>query len=192
MKRKLILASASPRRQELLAQLGLQFEVSIPSVPESKGRDPIMAAEQAALSKASEIAGKIEDAAVIGADTVVVVDDEILGKPRSASEAVKMLKKLSGRTHRVITGMAVVDSTGRRVVDHDITFVVFRSLSEEEIRAYVDSGEGLDKAGSYGIQGLGALFIPRIEGSYSNVVGLPLAKLDEMLKHFGISILTRR
>lgn len=192
MKRKLILASASPRRQELLAQLGLQFEVSIPSVPESKGRDPIMAAEQAALSKASEIAGKIEDAVVIGADTVVVVDDEILGKPRSASEAVKMLKKLSGRTHRVITGMAVVDSTGRRVVDHDITFVVFRSLSEEEIRAYVDSGEGLDKAGSYGIQGLGALFIPRIEGSYSNVVGLPLAKLDEMLKHFGISILTRR
>jgi len=191
MKRKLILASASPRRQELLAQLGLQFEVSIPSVPESKGRDPIMAAEQAALSKASEIAGKIEDAAVIGADTVVV-DDEILGKPRSASEAVKMLKKLSGRTHRVITGMAVVDSTGRRVVGHDITFVVFRSLSEEEIRAYVDSGEGLDKAGSYGIQGLGALFIPRIEGSYSNVVGLPLAKLDEMLKHFGISILTRR
>lgn len=192
MKRKLILASASPRRQELLAQLGLQFEVSIPSVPESKGRDPIMAAEQAALSKAFEIAGKIEDAVVIGADTVVVVDDEILGKPRSASEAVKMLKKLSGRTHRVITGMAVVDSAGRRVVNHDITFVVFRSLSEEEIRAYVDSGEGLDKAGSYGIQGLGALFIPRIEGSYSNVVGLPLAKLDEMLKHFGISILTRR
>lgn len=192
MKEKIVLASASPRRRELLSQLGLKFEVRVSSVKERKGEDPVEAAEQAAISKASEVAGRTPEAVVIGADTVVVVDGEILGKPASASEAEEMLRKLSGKAHQVITGVAVVDSSGRRMVDHEITTVFFAPLSEEEVRAYIESGEGHDKAGAYAIQGLGALFIPRIEGSYTNVVGLPLAKLYEMLKHFELNLLRKK
>lgn len=192
MKEKIVLASASPRRRELLSQLGLKFEVRVSSVKERKGEDPVEAAEQAAISKASEVAGRTPEAVVIGADTVVVVDGEILGKPASASEAEEMLRKLSGKAHQVITGVAVVDSSGRRMVDHEITTVFFAPLSEEEISAYIESGEGHDKAGAYAIQGLGALFIPRIEGSYTNVVGLPLAKLYEMLKHFELNLLRKK
>jgi septum formation protein len=188
---RIVLASASPRRRELLSQLGLEFEVCVSSAGEAEGADPIETARQAALAKASEVASKVPDALVIGADTIVVIDGEILGKPTNPSEAEAMLKKLKGKAHRVITGVAIVDGSGKKVVDHEDTTVFFADLSEDEVRSYMESGEGADKAGAYAIQGLGALFIPRIEGSYSNVVGLPLAKLHEMLKEFGIDLLTR-
>lgn len=189
---RIVLASASPRRRELLSQLGLEFEICVSSAGETEGPDPIETARQAALAKASEVASKVLDALVIGADTIVVIDEEILGKPTSPSEAEAMLKKLKGKAHRVITGVAIVDGSGKKVVDHEDTTVFFSDLSEDEVRFYVESGEGADKAGAYAIQGLGALFILRIEGSYSNVVGLPLAKLHEMMKEFGIDLLSKR
>ena len=185
----LILASQSPRRRRLLTQLGLQFEV-IPSAidehlpPNLSHGD---ATAHVALDKAAAVAADHPDALTLGADTVVVLDDDVLGKPADAAQARRMLLRLSGRTHEVFTGFALVHpSTGRHVQAHERTAVSFADLSDEEIDAYVETGSPLDKAGAYGIQDdLGALFVARIDGDYNNVVGLPLHRLYRVLRqHF--------
>jgi septum formation protein len=186
---KIILASNSPRRKELLTQIGLSFTVAPANVDESV-RDceaPKDYAGRLALDKARAAASRRKEGIVIAADTIVVVGDAILGKPSTPVDARRMLSVLSGRGHEVITGLAVVDAaTGRFTVRTSATQVWFRDLSDREIAAYVATGEPLDKAGAYGIQERGALLVERIEGCYSNVVGLPLSLLGEMLREFGV------
>jgi septum formation protein len=181
---RLILASASPRRRELLTQAGFSFEVRPAHVNEDVrgGEDPVAYVTRLAREKAEVVFGALSDAdaLVLGADTTVTLDGQILGKPVDEADARRMLGLLAGRTHRVITGVAVV-SAQRTEVAAEITAVRFREISEEEIAAYVASGEPMDKAGAYGIQGLAAKWIPRIEGCYFNVVGLPLALVSTML-----------
>jgi septum formation protein len=189
MEHTVILASNSPRRRELLAQIGMTFLVAPANVDESlrDGETPKDYAERLALDKARAVASGRKEGVVIAADTIVVVGDAILGKPTDAADARHMLSVLSGREHEVITGLAVVDAaTGRSAARTSVTRVWFRDLSDREIAAYVATGEPLDKAGSYGIQERGALLVERIEGCYSNVVGLPLSLLGEMLREFGV------
>lgn len=187
---KLILASQSPRRKMLLEKLGLDFQVIVSEVEEDiPEENPVQLVEKLALKKARGVAQKATSGLVLGADTVVALEGTILGKPQSKEEAVKMLQLLNGKTHQVITGVALVEADGgKSLVDHEITRVTFRNLEPEEIQAYVHTGEPLDKAGGYGIQGLGGLLVEKIEGCYDNVVGLPLTKLYLMLKKFGIDI----
>ena len=143
-----------------------------------------------ALNKAMAVAKKHKEGIVLGADTIVVLDDKILGKPESAQEAEEMLASLSGRWHRVYTGLSLVDaSTKDYVSDFEVSRVKFKELSSSEIQNYIKTGEPMDKAGSYGIQGKGALFVEKIEGDYYNIVGLPLFKLSKMLEQFDIRIL---
>jgi len=189
----IILASASPRREALLTQIGLPFRVEPSSVSEEKARrpgDPASFVEQAALAKAEEVAARIRDGLVLGADTVVVIGRQVLGKPASAAQARRMLERLSGATHRVYTGLALVQVKGgkvrRRRTAHEVTAVTMRRLTPQDIAGYVATGEPLDKAGGYGIQGCGAMLVERIEGCYFNVVGLPLARLAKMLGEFGV------
>jgi septum formation protein len=190
---KLILASASPRRRELLAQAGYRFEVQPSSVPESRrpGEDAIRFATRLAREKAEEVfarrqaAGMAETATVLGADTVVVCDGEVLGKPSDAADAERMLLLLSGRTHHVVTGVAVVwGSSAPPAVEiaAELTQVTVQTLSPEEVSRYVASGEPMDKAGAYAIQGYAGRWIPRISGCYFNVVGLPLALVASLLE----------
>jgi septum formation protein len=198
---RLILASASPRRRELLAQAGFAFEVRAADVDESvrAGEDPIAYVTRLAREKAQAVydalaregtreqgnEGKESCLVVLGADTTVVLDGEILGKPLDKADAVRMLEGLSGRTHRVITGVAVVSGRGSEIgveVAAEVTAVRFRALSGAEIAAYVETGEPMDKAGAYAIQGRAGKWIPRIEGCYFNVVGLPLALVATMLE----------
>lgn len=192
--RPLVLASASPRRRQLLAQLGLRFRVCESAVDESSllagTDDPVRLTQALALAKAQAVACREEDAIILAADTVVVVDGEILGKPGDAAEAVAMLERLQGRTHRVVTGVVVADVPGgRRETAAEDTLVTMRSLTRPEIEAYVAGGEPMDKAGSYAIQGLGSTLVTRVEGCFYNVVGLPLARVASMLKGFGIDVL---
>ena len=189
----LVLASASPRRAELLRQIGLEFDVVISNAPEevpSGPLDPGKLVMDLAAAKVTQVAHSLTtESVIIGADTVVVLDNRILGKPASPEEAVAMLTALSGEKHRVFTGVALAEAaTGKLVTDYEMTEVTFRTLSPAEIRAYVNTGEPLDKAGAYGIQGLGAVLVERIEGCYFNVVGLPLSKLVRMLEGCGVSI----
>lgn len=189
--RKIILASASPRRRELLEQGGIPFMV-IPSQAEEKitMTQPGLAVEELSYLKCCDIYEKLdEDVVVIGADTVVASEDKILGKPSSKEDAVKMLQSLQGKAHEVYTGVTIMIREGekkRKKTFHEKTKVVFYSMSEEEIRSYVDTGEPMDKAGAYGIQGKSAVFIKEISGDYNNVVGLPLARLYQELKNMGI------
>ena len=182
---RLVLASASPRRWELLTQAGFSFTVHPAHIDEDvhAGEDPVAYVTRLAREKAEAVFGALGDAdtVVLGADTTVTLDGQILGKPEDAADAKRMLAALSGRTHRVITGVAVVGA-GRTEVAAEITAVRFQEISAEEIAAYVASGEPMDKAGAYGIQGLAAKWIPRIEGCYFNVVGLPLALVATMLE----------
>jgi len=183
--KKLILASASPRRRQLLRQIGLTFQVIPSSVDESNDvyHDPSASVQAIALRKARDVAASVEDGIVIGADTQILMDDEVLGKPEDAADAVRMLSKLSGRTHRVITGVALVDAgTSFEETWVETTLVTFRKLSDDEISDYVETGEPMGKAGAYGIQGGAAAFVEKIEGCYFNVVGLPLAKLVQKLR----------
>ncbi len=193
MKSKLILASASPRRQELLAQAGYHFEVQASSVPESlrPGEDAIRFATRLAREKAEEVFARrqaeagVEPATVLGADTVVVCEGEVMGKPSDAADAERMLLLLSGRSHHVVTGVAVVwgaSSPPAIEVAAELTQVTMRTLSLEEVSTYVASGEPMDKAGAYAIQGYAGRWIPRISGCYFNVVGLPLALVASMLE----------
>jgi septum formation protein len=182
---RLILASASPRRRELLTQAGYIFEVRPAHVNEDPlpGEDPISYVVRLARDKALAVFAEINDpdAIVLGADTTVTLDSHILAKPEDAADAARMLRLLSGRTHRVITGVAIATEKGTEVAA-EVTGVRFLTLSEEEIAAYIATSEPMDKAGAYGIQGLAAKWIPRIEGCYFNVVGLPLALVATMLE----------
>src|SRR5271156_281001 len=184
----LILASASPRRRELLTQAGYLFEVQASSVDESRrsGEDGIRFATRLAREKAQEVfvlrQSSGDPTLVLGADTVVVCDGEILGKPVDAADATRILLLLSGRTHNVVTGVAVVGGPQVVEVAAEVTQVSMLTLSAQEISAYVTSGEPMDKAGAYAIQGYAARWIPRISGCYFNVVGLPLALVASLLE----------
>lgn len=190
----LVLASSSPRRAMLLHEGGFTFATVNASVSEelAEGITPEMGARQLAVRKAQsglihwlEAGGNKLDV-VLGADTMVVLDKRILGKPASADEAVEMLQSLSGRTHQVLTGVSLVSGSGRQVEDVIKTVVEFRQLEAEEIMAYVSSGEPMDKAGAYGIQGEAGKFVIAIQGSLTNVIGLPMEYLTEQLKAWGI------
>jgi len=197
----LVLASASPRRRELLAQVGYRFEVHPAHIPEDPlpGEDPIVYVTRLAREKAEAVYRQlssvntvpenlrplprpdVQPLAVLGADTTVTLDNAILGKPEDAADAARILRLLSGRTHRVITGVALVTAKGVEVAA-EATAVRFLTLSDEEIAAYVATGEPMDKAGAYAIQGRAARWIPRIEGCYFNVMGLPLALVCSLLE----------
>lgn len=179
----LVLASASPRRQELLRNAGISFEVQPAHIPEDPlpGEDPRDCAERLAREKAMAIARLRPGDVILGADTVVVVEGQNLGKPVDAADAARMLRVLSGRQHQVITGVCLV-ADGQCSVASETTFVTMSQISDREIADYVASGEPMDKAGAYAIQGLASRWIPRIEGDYSNVVGLPVALVWRMLK----------
>jgi septum formation protein len=198
----LILASASPRRRELLTQAGFTFEVHPAHIPEDPfpNEDPTAYVTRLALEKAQAVFAEIANASasekrasaapqvpsappqvVLGADTTVTLDNHILGKPESPSDAARMLRLLSGRTHRVITGIALVTAASTHVAAEE-TAVQFLTPSEEEIAAYIATPEPIDKAGAYAIQGYAARWIPRIEGDYFNVVGLPISLLSTLLK----------
>ena len=189
---KLILASGSPRRIELLKMLGCKFRI-IPSKAEEKispRLSPIQNVKRLSRLKAFNVASKISDGIIIAADTVVVLNQKILGKPKNKKEAQVMLKKLSGKEHRVITGLAVVDAETKKMLqDVTITRVKFQKLTNNLIEKYIASGEPLDKAGAYGIQGKAALLVESIKGDYFNVVGLPLNALNQLLEKFGINLL---
>jgi septum formation protein len=184
----LVLASGSPRRRAFLEQLGLAFTVTPAELDERvhQGELPAAYVERLAREKAQAVAARHLGARVLAADTTVVLDEEILGKPADAAEALSMLRGLCGRTHRVLTGVALAGETLRaRVVE---TRVVFREASEAELSWYVATGEPLDKAGAYGLQGIGGFLVRRIEGSHSNVIGLPLAETLELLAAEGIAL----
>lgn len=181
---KLILASTSPRRADLLQSAGIEFSTTAPDADEAlhPGELPVAYAVRTAKEKAQSIA-PAKDAIVIGADTVVSIEGRILGKPADRQEAEEMLSLLSGNLHEVITGVCL-HSAAKTVTFHAATAVLFRTLSQEEIQRYIHSGEPLDKAGAYAIQGGAAGMVRRIDGSYSNVVGLPLCELIEQLEDF--------
>ncbi len=191
---RIVLASSSPRRSELLKMMNVPFEC-IPSEIDEKSlteESPENIVMGLAFEKAFDICERVEDAIVIGSDTIVYLD-EVLGKPSDASEAVEMLKKLSGKTHSVYTGVAVIClEKGIKIIDYVETEVTFNDLSDTVINAYVESGEPLDKAGAYGIQGLGSVLVKSINGDFFSVMGMPLSKLNEILNNaFKINLLTR-
>ena len=190
--RTLILASASAGRAELLARTGVPFTVSPSECGEEMcACDPVEHVKVLALRKARDVARRRQDAVVVGADTVIDLDGEILGKPESDQHAERMLTRLSGRYHRLLTGLAIVDSArGAEYVGVEATLVHLRELTPSQIRAYVASGEPAGKSGAYEIQGRGATLIDRIEGDFSNVVGLPMAHLARELAPFGIDLLS--
>ena len=199
MKKRIILGSASPRRQELLSQIGVEFEVRVSnkeeiyksSIPEEIVKElSLMKAENVASDLLENIAdGSIKDTVVIGADTIVVLDDEILGKPSDEEDAVCMLTRLQGREHWVYTGVAVLDfgpDGEKTVINYPVgTKVYVNAMTEDEIRAYVATKDPLDKAGAYGIQGRFAAYIDRIDGDYYNVVGLPVSRVYRTLRECG-------
>jgi septum formation protein len=189
-KRLFILASASPRRRALLRQLGLSFRVAASRVEEinRSGMEPQGQAVYWARVKAEEVARRYPDDWVLGADTIVVLEGSILGKPAGATDAARMLSRLAGRTHEVITGLCLMRK--RPPVREQLsvtTKVLMKRLTPEEIQGYIATGEPTDKAGAYGIQGIGGSLVERIEGSYSNVVGLPLCEAVELLRRHGVA-----
>ena len=189
----LILASASPRRKELLEQIGLEFSVIPSSVAETikPAETPGDLVIRLSLDKARDIAGRSDISArwVIGSDTVVVCNEQILGKPTNDQHAATMLRQLSGTSHLVVSGYAVIDRRQQTQRSEAVTTRVhFRQLTEDEIARYIATGEPADKAGAYAIQGIGACFVSGIEGSYTNVVGLPLCRLTLALKELGVPL----
>ncbi len=191
--RKLILASHSPRRKELLQQIGVGFSSCGADIDEAHGvgESPAQYVERLALEKAQAVQHRFdEDVVILGSDTTVVCDEHILGKPKSQQHCVDMLMQLSGRQHQVMTSIALTD--GERTLTKVVTSqVFFRTLSVIECQSYWQTGEPKDKAGGYGIQGLGAVFVEHVEGSYSAVVGLPLMETAELLGRMGIAIWQR-
>ena len=184
----LILASSSPRRQELLRQTGIDFEVMAPHINEDQrpGEEPLVYALRLAREKAQTVARHRPLGPVLGADTIVVVDGEVLGKPVDAADAVRMLRRLSARAHQVSTAVSLALPDGGADTRSCTTQVYFRKLTEDEIQQYVAGGEPMDKAGAYAIQGGAARWADRIEGEYSNVVGLPLSLVTDMLRTNGL------
>ncbi len=189
MANSLVLGSASPRRADLLRQIGLSFDVISSDIHETllPGEDPSTYCKRIANDKARDVASRCEGRVIIGADTVVVIDGGILGKPADESEAGYMLEKLSGRTHTVITGVSVLERlTGECETFSVTSHVTFRTMDPEEIDRYVATGEPIGKAGAYAIQGKAAVFVRSISGSYSNIMGLPLYETALALSRFGI------
>ncbi len=190
----LILASASPRRSELLRNAGIAFEVDPADIHEAPlaGETPIDYAQRLARDKARTVLARHPDVVVLGADTVVVVDEHLLEKPTNAEDAKRMLRLLSGRTHQVITGVCLLNADFERT-EAELTEVAFVRMSEADIAEYVASGEPMDKAGAYGIQGIASRWVERIDGDYFNVVGLPVARVYRMLKELsGLSWRVRK
>jgi septum formation protein len=187
--RRIILASESPRRKELLKSTGLRFEVASGDVEEdlALGLPPHELARHLSEQKANSVAGEYPDAVIIAADTFIVLEGSVLGKPHTGDEARRMLGALSGRAHSVITGFTILDTkSGKMRSGSEETRVWFRELTDRQIDDYVGTGEPLDKAGAYAIQEQGAALVEKIEGDYQNVVGLPLSALREGLRQFGI------
>lgn len=190
--KKIVLASSSPRRKTLLESIGLKFTVKPSNIPETKNPrlGPRAQAEYLSQQKAKAVAGRVNNAVIIAADTVVVLNKEIIGKPVSTDRAEKMLRKLSGKTHTVITGFTILDTeTGKSVTKSVETKVTMRKVSQKEIEAYVKREHVLDKAGAYAIQGIGSLLFGKVEGDFFNVVGLPVSSLFQELKRFGVDML---
>jgi septum formation protein len=190
--KKIILASASPRRKELLEKLGFKFEVAPGNCEEAinSGLEPHELVRQLSIIKAKSAVAGNKNAIIIAADTIGLIGNKILGKPHTENEARKMLKVIAGKPHTVITGFTVLDTATNKIITKTVdTKVYVKKLTNGEIEAYVKTGEPLDKAGAYAIQGLGSIIVERIEGDYYNVMGLPLTSLVETLKEFGINIL---
>ena len=183
-KKKLILASSSPRRAEILTRERVRFQIKIPDSYNEKNifSDPVIHVLEVSRRKAQSVADEVGDGIILGADTIVVLDGEIFGKPKSKDDALFFLKKLSGKMHQVYTGITLINkSTGKMISDYDLTKVKFNQLDERKILNYISTGESMDKAGAYGIQGMGSFLVDHIEGSLDNVIGLPVEKLQEML-----------
>lgn len=189
MNSKIILASTSPRRKHILESVGIEFEIIPPCSDESllDNENPKDYVLRLATEKALSVAKDLEDKSlIIGADTAVVVGDAILGKPSDAKEAIDMLNKISGRTHSVLTAFSIVEPKNCILHSEVVTTMVdVKTLEPQEIQGYIKTGEPMDKAGAYGIQGIGAFMIKRISGSYTNVVGLPLVEVLEAIKKLG-------
>jgi len=193
--KKIILASASPRRQEILKLTGLKFAVCVSSYEEDLDLPlrPRELARYLSRKKAETVADKYKNSLIIAADTFIVIKDKLLGKPRNEEHAVKMLGMLNGKAHSVITGFTIIDTGSKKILSRSVaTNVYFKKLSREDIRAYVRTKEPIDKAGAYAVQGLGAVFIEKIKGDFFNVMGLPLCALTESLEKFGIRVLKQR
>lgn len=193
MKQQLVLASSSPRRRELLALLQIPYEVLPAETDETVDLSlaPSDIVEILSLRKAQAVYDRLEkeerSCIIIGADTIVVLDGQVLGKPADEAYAYNMLQALQGKTHQVFSGVACIDTaTGRRSVSHRMTKVTMKGLTPRQIQRYIRTGEPLDKAGAYGIQGYGAILVERIEGDFYNVVGLSVSLLSDMLEDFGL------
>lgn len=185
---KIILASSSPRRKELLGKYNLNLTIFKPEIDEVElaEEEPIQIAMALAFEKAYGVANHFkDDEIIIGADTIVVYNNEVLGKPEDEKDAFRILSLLNGKEHKVITGISIVKANSNiKIVDYEVTKVKFRKVSEGEINRYIHTGEPMDKAGAYGIQGYGEILVEKIEGCYTNVVGLPLGKLGYLLNEF--------
>lgn len=189
---EIILASASPRRSEILSNTKIAFSVEKSNIEEVtlENESPDKMVMRLAYEKAFDIAKDNVDKLVIGADTVVVLGDEVLGKPKDSDDAYNMIKKLSNKTHQVITGVSLINLKLNKIVnDYVVSNVTFKNLDDDSIRDYINTKESLDKAGGYGIQGYGALLVKEIQGDYFNIVGLPISRLGDLLKeHFCINL----
>ncbi|MCL2767485.1 MAG: Maf family protein [Synergistaceae bacterium] len=184
---KIILASESPRRRDLLSLIGCKYEAYSPNVDESilEGEPPECACGRLSAAKAEKARLLFADALIIAADTLVTIDNDVFGKPCNSDEARVMLNKLNGREHKVITGLTII-FMGKTITETETTIVCFRKLSENDMEAYISTGEFQGKAGAYAIQGYASLFVERIDGDYFNVVGLPLQRLSRMFERIGI------
>lgn len=191
MKKKIILASTSPRRYGLAQQMGLEFEV-IPSKYEedmSMDMGPAELAKTLSYGKAREVADRIKAGVILGVDTFIVFEGKKLGKPKSKEDAFQMLKSFSGKSQEVYSGVALIDcETGQEIKDYEVTKVKFREMDDNEINSYIKTGEPMDKAGAYGIQGLSSIFIEKVDGCYTNVVGFPVYNIYKNLKKLGVDI----
>lgn len=189
---EIILASASPRRKEILQNTKLKFEIQKSDIEEVilENESPESMVVRLAYEKAFDVAKRNTDRLVIGADTIVALDNEVLGKPKDQNEAYQMIKRLSNKTHKVITGISLINLKENKIIkDYVVSFVTFKDLSEDSIKDYINTNESLDKAGAYGIQGYGALLVKNIQGDYFNIVGLPISRLSDLLKnHFDINL----
>ena len=189
---KVILASASPRRKEVLQNTKLNFDIQKSDIEEVilENESPEDMVVRLAYEKAFDVAKRNTDRLVIGADTIVALDNEVLGKPKDQNEAYQMIKRLSNKTHKVITGISLINLKENKIIkDYVVSFVTFKDLSEDSIKDYINTNESLDKAGAYGIQGYGALLVKNIQGDYFNIVGLPISRLSDLLKnHFDINL----
>ena len=189
---ELILASASLRRKEILQNTKLNFDIQKSDIEEVilENESPEDMVVRLAYEKAFDVAKRNTDRLVIGADTIVALDNEVLGKPKDQNEAYQMIKRLSNKTHKVITGISLINLKENKIIkDYVVSFVTFKDLSEDSIKDYINTNESLDKAGAYGIQGYGALLVKNIQGDYFNIVGLPISRLSDLLKnHFDINL----